>query len=347
MFSMRIAIDAMGGDHAPVEIVRGAVEGALLAADAKILLVGDRARIEPLCVDRPENVEIHHASQVIAMDEDPARGLRGKPDSSLRVALTLVKKGEADGIISAGNTGALVGGATVPILGLGTLEGVKRPGIVVPVPTDDGCCALMDAGANKNCKPIHLLQYAVMGSVYFRYLRPDVANPRVGLLNIGEERTKGNELVRETYEAFEKSGLNFIGNVEPHKMFTGKADVVVTDGFNGNLVLKTGEGMREFLLKQLSTALKNSPELAKVVSAALERLDFSEYGGAPLLGTRGIVIKAHGRSKARAITNAVRVTSEFIRGELNRHIVEGLKKLSWWGRFSDWFRKPADSLENP
>ncbi|MBI2900145.1 MAG: phosphate acyltransferase PlsX [Planctomycetes bacterium] len=344
---MRIAIDAMGGDHAPEEIVRGAIEGARLASDATVLLVGDEKRIEPLLADRPANVEIRHASQVVAMDEDPARGLRGKPDSSIRVSLGLVKKGEADAVISAGNTGALVGGATVPLLGLGSLEGVKRPGIAVPVPTDDGICALMDAGANKSCKPIHLLQYAVMGSVYIRYLRPDLPNPRVALLNIGEERTKGNELVRETYEAFEKSGLNFVGNIEPHKMFGGKADVVVTDGFTGNLVLKTCEGTNQFLMKLLSGVLKSLPEAQKAVTGALEKLDFSEYGGAPLLGVRGVVIKAHGRSKARAIANAIRVTAEFVRGELNRHIVEGLKKLSWWGRFSDWFRKPADSLENP
>ncbi len=344
---MRIAVDAMGGDHAPDEIVRGAIEGARLATDATVLLVGDQAQVSPLLAGAPSNVQVLHASQVIAMDEDPARGLRGKPDSSLRVGLGLVKRGEADAIISAGNTGALVGGATVPLLGLGSLEGVKRPGIAVPIPTDDGCAALMDAGANKSCKPIHLLQYAVMGSVYFRYMRPDVADPRVALLNIGEERTKGNELLRETYEAFEKAGFNFIGNIEPHKMFTGKADVVVTDGFTGNLVLKTGEGMREYMLKRLAGALKDSPELQQAVASSLERLDFSEYGGAPVLGVRGIVLKAHGRSKARAITNAVRVASEFIRGELNRHIVEGLKKLSWWGRFSDWFRKPADSLENP
>ncbi len=344
---MKIVIDAMGGDHAPEEIVRGALEGARAAPKASLLLVGQQERVEPLLQDPPKNVQFLHASQVIAMDEDPARGLRGKPDSSLRIALGLVKKGQADAIISAGNTGALVGGATVPLLGLGLLEGVKRPGIAVPIPTDEGFCALMDAGANKNCKPIHLLQYGVMGSVYFRYLRPEVANPRVALLNIGEERGKGTELTKETYEAFEKAGFNFIGNIEPHKMFTGKADVVVTDGFTGNLVLKTGEGMGQFLMRTISGAAGASAEVRETVARALERTDFSVHGGAPLLGVRGIVVKAHGRSKAVAIANAVRMTANFIEGELNRHIIEGIKKLSWWGRLSGWFLKAQDSPENP
>lgn len=343
---MRIAIDAMGGDHAPDEIVRGAVEGARLVPEAKVLLVGDQARVHPLLAQAPKNVEVVHASQVVEMDEDPARGLRGKPDSSIRVALGLVKGGQADAIVSAGNTGALVGGATVPLLGLGSLEGVKRPGIAVPIPTDDGFCALMDAGANKTCKPIHLLQYAVMGSVYFRYLHPDVANPRVALLNIGEERSKGNELVKETYEAFEKAGFNFIGNIEPHKMLTGRADVVVCDGFTGNLILKMCEGMAQFMSRSI-IGVRPTDEVREAVELASRRMEFSEHGGAPLLGVRGVVIKAHGRSGAAAITNAVKLAGNFVQGELNKHIVEGIKKLSWWGRLSGWFAKPQDSLENP
>lgn len=340
---MRIAVDAMGGDHAPEEVVRGVVEAIPSIPEATLLLVGQEDRLRELLKTSPvtAGIQIVPAREVIAMDENPARGLRGKPDSSLRVALELVKQGRADAIISAGNTGALVGGATVRFFGLGSLEGVKRPGIAIPLPTDQGCCALIDVGANKECKPIHLVQYAVMGSVYIKHLRRELTHPRVALLNIGEEPTKGTDLIKATYAALEKSNLNFIGNIEPHQMFSGKADVVVCDGFTGNLVLKMGEGLSRFILKQFDNGLVSLPQVQSELLKIHGQMDYSEYGGAPVLGIRGIVIKAHGRSKARAITNAVKVTAEFIRHKLNDDIVDEIKKLSMWGRLKDWWATRA------
>lgn len=335
---MRIAIDGMGGDHAPDEIVKGAVEAAQELPDAKLLLVGQKERLA--AVPLPRNVEIIHATEIVGMEEEPARALRGKPDSSLRVALRLVKRGDADAVISAGNTGALIGGATVPLFGLGNLEGVKRPGIAVPFPTEAGSCALIDAGANPNAKPVHLVQYAVMGSVYVKYLRADIGTPRVGLLNIGEESKKGTDLLRETYSYLENSNLNFefVGNIEPDRLFAGKVDVIVCDGFTGNLMLKMAEGMSGFILRQFSNGLATSPEVQKGVARVNEKLDYSEYGGALVLGCRGVVIKAHGRSKAKAIMNAIKLTSGFIKDKLNDHIVAELHKLSMWSAwFSKWF----------
>jgi glycerol-3-phosphate acyltransferase PlsX len=335
---MRIAIDGMGGDHAPDEIVSGAVEAARQIPEARLLLVGQRDRLAR--PDLPPNIEIVHASEVVGMDEEPARALKSKKDSSLRVSLRLVKHGEADAVISAGNTGALVGGAIVPVFGLGNLEGVKRPGIAIPFPTDGGVCALIDAGANPNPKVDHLIQYAVMGSVYVKYLRPDIKIPRAGLLNIGEEPKKGNDLLRETYATLEKVDLNFefVGNIEPHRMLAGKADVVVCDGFVGNLMLKMAEGVGGFILRQFSNGLSSSPEVQKGIAKVTDKFDHSEVGGAPVLGVRGIVIKAHGRSRAKAITNAIKMTAGFITGKLNDHIVQELHKLSLWSAwFTKWF----------
>ncbi len=341
---MKIAIDAMGGDHAPDEVVRGVVEAAALVPKATLVLVGDQARLDPLlkAAGRPANLEVRHATQVIEMHEDPAKGLRGKPDSSLRVGLEMVKKGLADGIISAGNTGALVGGATVPVLGLGTLEGVKRPGICVPMPTEKGYAALIDAGANKNAKPEHLLQYGIMGSVYIKYLRPDLANPKVGLLNIGEERNKGTDLHRQAYELLEKSHLDFVGNIEPHKLFAGKADVIVSDGFTGNIALKAAEGMSNFLMGKIrSNGLADSPDIQKGIARAEQGTDYSSVGGAPVLGCRGLVLKCHGRSSAKAFMNAVRVAAGFIEGKLNDRIVAELRQVSSRSWFTSWFSKSA------
>lgn len=340
---MKIAIDAMGGDNAPAEVVRGVVEAAPQVPEATLLLVGQSDRIEPIlkeCGARPPNVEVLNATQVIEMDEEPVQAFRRKNDSSMRVALRQVKNGVADAIISAGNTGALVGGA---ILGLGPLEGVKRPGIAIPIPTEAGCSALMDVGANPSCKPIHLLQFGVMGSIYIKFLRSGLDNPTVGLLNIGEEKMKGTTLLREAYELFQKSSLNFAGNIEPHKIFAGKVDVIVCDGFTGNIMLKMTEGLGGFLVKQLTNGLASSEDIKKGIGKIAQRLDYSEYGGAPVLGARGIVIKCHGRSKARAIANAVKVTAGFIRNKLNQHIRDEIKKTSGlWTRLSAWWSKEEE-----
>jgi glycerol-3-phosphate acyltransferase PlsX len=344
---MRIAIDAMGGDHAPDEIVRGVAEVAPQVPDAALHLVGQTDRIEKLLgtgPSRPPNIHIEHASEVIEMHEDPRRALLGKRDSSLHIGLTMVKHAKADAFISAGNTGALVGGATVPVFGLGCLEGVKRPAIAVPMPTQNGFAALVDAGANKEVKAIHLLQFAVMGSVYVKYLRKDVTQPKVGLLNIGEERNKGTALLQEAYPLLEKSHLKFIGNIEPHKIFSGAADVIVCDGFTGNVFLKTSEGLSRFMMGMIrSNGMSASAELQAGVAKVEQRMDYSSVGGAPLLGVRGVVLKAHGRSKAVAIANAVRVAAGFVRDHLNDHIVEELKSEGHVGWFSGWWHKKEES----
>lgn len=339
---MKIAIDAMGGDNAPQEVVRGVVEAAPQVPEATLLLCGQRERIEPLLAEtggKPANVVVQHASQVIDMDEEPVAAFRRKNDSSMRVALRAVKHDEADAIISAGNTGALVGGA---MLGLGEIEGVKRPGIAIPIPTEAGCSALIDVGANPQCKPIHLLQYGVMGSLYIKFLRTGLDNPTVGLLNIGEERMKGTSLVRDSHAYFQKSDLNFVGNVEPHKIFSGKVDVIVCDGFTGNIILKMTEGLGGFMLRQLTNGLASSADIKKGVDKIASRLDYSEYGGAPVLGVRGVVIKCHGRSRSRAIANAVKVTAGFIKNRLRDHIRDEIKKMSWWGWLSEWWTKKEE-----
>ena len=347
---MKIAIDAMGGDHAPDEIVRGAVETAPQVPDATLILVGQTERVEK-CIAasspiRPPNIQVQQASEVIEMHEDPRRALLGKRDSSLHIGLNLVKHAKADAFISAGNTGALVGGATVPVFGLGCLEGVKRPAIAVPMPTQNGFAALVDAGANKEAKAIHLLQWAVMGAVYIKYLRKDTTEPKVALLNIGEERNKGTALLQEAYALLEKSHLKFIGNIEPHKAYSGKADVLVADGYTGNIFLKTSEGMSNFLMGMIrSNGLSESEDIQRGVAKVEQRTDYSAVGGAPLLGVRGIVMKCHGRSKARAFVNAVRVTAGFVKDRLNDHIVEALKSEGHVGWFSGWFHKTREETE--
>lgn len=341
---MRIAIDGMGGDHAPEEVVSGVIEAAGQHPDAKLLLVGQKDRLgRP---NLPKNIEIVHAPEVIAMDEEPVKGLLKKRNSSLNTAFNLVKDDKADAVISAGNTGAVVAGAIMPMLGLGKLEGVKRPGIAIPMPVDNGFCTMIDAGANPNAKAPHLVQYAVMGACYSKYLNPDRKLPRVGILNIGEEQKKGTDLQRETHAILEKAHLNFefVGNIEPMAMYRGEADVVVSDGFTGNLALKMAEGLKEYLLRQVhAVGLDETAEQKEKLRLATAKMDHSEHGGAPVLGVRGIVLKCHGRATARTITNAIKRTSAFIKGKLNEHIVDELRKLS--GRsawFSKWFSSAKD-----
>lgn len=331
---MRIAIDGMGGDHAPAEIVAGALDAARQLPDVHLILVGRREVLER--PDLPPNLEILHAEEVIEMNEEPVKALLGKTDSSMARCFGLLKGGAADGLISAGNTGALVGGAVFPGKGMGKLDGVKRPCLAVPFPTAKGYCALLDAGANPNAKPLHLLQYAVMGALYIKYLRPEIVVPRLGLLNIGEEPKKGTDLQRETYAALKKVDLNFefVGNVEPHVVLQGAADVVVADGYTGNLALKMAEGVAGFIFSRFKDG--DNPAVVKT----RDSFDPTEHGGAPVLGCRGIVIKSHGRSKARAITNAVKRTAGFIQGRLNDHIVEELAKLS--DRGGAWYSSLLD-----
>lgn len=308
---MKIAVDAMGGDLAPREVVRGAVMAAR-EFDLRILLVGVEAQVrEELrvagCED--ERIEVVHAPDVVGMDDVPGVAIRKKRESSIRVGLNLVAEGAAASFLSAGNTGAVMGSA---LLVLKKIRGVERPALGATIPTPTGPIVLIDAGANVGCKPVHLVQFGCMGETYARKIL-GIARPRVGLLSIGEEESKGNELTRETSALFRKTGLSYMGNVEGRDFFADRADVFVCDGFVGNVVLKTMEGMAvalgHFLKEEIlkSSMAKVGAVLAgKAIRKVRDRLDYAENGGAPLLGVRGGVVVCHGSSDARAIKNAIR-----------------------------------------
>jgi glycerol-3-phosphate acyltransferase PlsX len=322
---MRIAVDAMGGDYAPGVIV----EGAVLAANehrVTVVLVGDKSAIEKSISDKnlsTQFVDICHAPSVIGMDESPSFALRRKKDSSLRIATDLVKKKEANAVVSAGNTGASMAIAKVV---LRPIKGVERPAISAVLPSLKGSSLLLDAGANVDCKPIHLKQFAIMGSIYAQDIM-GIADPKIGLLNIGAERDKGNELTRESYELLEKSDINFIGNVEGKDAYNGNADVLVCDGFIGNIGLKFSEAVAEtvtaffreevekHLLSKLGVLL-----LQPSLRAIRKKIDYSEYGGAPLLGVNGVFIICHGSSSEKAIKNAVRRAEEYVDNKVVQHI---------------------------
>ncbi|MFH1022787.1 MAG: phosphate acyltransferase PlsX [Planctomycetota bacterium] len=329
---IRIAVDAMGGDHAPREVVRGAVEANRLYPDCHIILVGDREAVErELASAAPSDrsrLEIHHASQIIGMDESPVEGLRRKPDASIRVAADLVKEGRADALVSAGNTGAVVAAA---MMRLGLLPGVRRPGIAVAFPTEKGgICVMIDVGANIYCKPLHLLQYGLMAQVFAGEVL-GLPNPSVGLLNIGEETGKGNDLVRRTFHLFERSPFHFQGNVEGRDVFKGTCDIVVCEGFVGNVVLKVAEGLSEVIFKVVRKNIGKNLRTKvggwlcrPAFQAVRDSLDSSEYGGAPLLGVSGGVIIAHGSTEAHGIRHAIRVGGEFAQHRVNDRIVTAL-----------------------
>lgn len=328
---MRIAIDAMGGDNAPRIVIDGAVDAAR-DNGFEIVLVGDKDAIEKeLARHRPypANITIHHASEVVEMHEPPAVSIRKKKDSSINVMVNLAKENQVDAIVSAGNTGAVVCAAT---LGLRPIEGVERSGIAVVIPTLKGGTLLIDVGANIDAKPKHLLQYGIMGHVYSKYILGR-KNPRIGLLNIGEEESKGTEFVKETYKLLEQSPLNFIGNVEGRDIFAGKCDVTVCDGFIGNVVLKVSEGMAETIGELLRCELnkgfftKIGAFLSKPAFRSLKKeIDYSEYGGAPLLGIDGICIIAHGGSTPKAIKNAIRAAGQYVVHHVNKHIMDAVSE---------------------
>ena len=330
----------MGGDNAPGEIVKGALSAAQRFPETIIILAGDTVVIEEEIAKtgpKPANIEISHATQVVGMSDSPVDAIKNKPDSSLIKSIKLVMKQEASAVISAGNTGALVAGST---LILGFLPSVKRPGIAIPIPTRTGISYLIDAGANINCNPLHLLQYAIMASIYCEKTR-GISKPKIGLLNIGSEDTKGNELVKETRELLEKSGLNFIGNIEGQNLFNGTCDVIVCEGFVGNVLLKTIEGLGDFLKQLLAKSIEqigNKEIGAMLVGKLQSKTDYSEYGGALLLGLNGIVIKSHGRSNAKAIENAIKVAIESAQHNLNDEIIKYLNALeiSWLDILKSW-----------
>jgi len=325
-----IALDAMGGDHAP----RAEVEGAILGArelGVRVLLVGIERDIRQE-LDRHGHrdlpIEIVPATEVVAMTDSPAQAFRRKKDSSLHVAARLVRDGKADALVSAGNTGAVM---TVARFVLGTLPSVDRPALAGAFPNmKDKVSVIQDVGANVDSKPEHLEQFGVMGDIYYRAIW-GVKRPRVALLSIGEEESKGNELTREASARLKQAPLNFVGNVEGRDVFRGNVDVVVCDGFIGNIALKLSEGLAEHITGMLKKAIKSSLTsqigyaLAKrAFDAFRKRTDYSEYGGAPLLGVRGVTVIGHGRSNPNAIKNAIRVAAELCRARVNEKIEQEL-----------------------
>ncbi|MFH0965651.1 MAG: phosphate acyltransferase PlsX [Planctomycetota bacterium] len=332
MTGVRVAIDAMGGDDAPREIVQGAVLAASQLDGVGLVLVGRREEIRrELDAAGPSKAvfEIIHAEQVVEGEESPAEAFRKKPDSSIKRSVELLASGDCQAVVSAGSTGAAVAASTLLVK---PLPGVARAGICVGFPTPSGPCTVIDVGANVQCKPANLLQYAVMANEFSRHVF-GVADPRVGLLNVGTETKKGNELVRSTYPLLAASGLNFVGNVEGGDIHRGGADVVVCDGFVGNILLKSAEALAEELvrsaLKDLEGALAGAVAGGReALSQLMERNDYAAYGGAPLLGVDGVTIICHGRSNARAISNAIRVAVRFVGHHVKDRIVEAIAKIS-------------------
>lgn len=326
---MRIVVDAMGGDHAPEVVVQG-VQAYVQDGSASILLVGPEETVRPLfeAYELPaDRVQIVHASQVIEMDEHPAAAVKAKEDSSMVVGMRLIRSGEADAFMSAGNSGGVLAAA---LLNLGRIRGIKRPALSTVFPTAKGLTFILDIGANTDCKPLYLYQFAIMGSIYSERVL-GVQNPRVGLLSNGEEPGKGSMLVQDVFELLKDSNLNFIGNVEGKDIPAGMADVVVTDGFTGNVVVKAAEGIASLILDIIGSEIRSRKMamlgalLAKSAFRAVKhRMDYAEYGGAPLLGVDGVAIIAHGRSNAKAITNAIRVAERAVEQGIVDHIKQGL-----------------------
>jgi glycerol-3-phosphate acyltransferase PlsX len=315
---IRIALDGMGGDYAPQNIVSGAVQ-AVSEYDVQILMVGIQDVLESELVKHQltgNKIEIIDATEVVAMDEHATTAARKKRKSSLRIAVDLASRGEATGIISAGNTGAIY--ATVK-LNIGCLPGVDRLPLAALFPHPEGKSIVLDVGANVDCKPQHLVEFALMGSVYAEEIL-DIPSPRVGILSIGEEEAKGNDLTKETSQLLKQSKLNFVGNVDAHDIYKGRADVVVCDGFTGNVALKVSESLIETIFQILEPQMDSS--LGRILT---KHFDYSEYGGAPLLGARVPSFVCHGRSTPKAIKNAIRVAIEFCRHNVNERISSKLK----------------------
>jgi glycerol-3-phosphate acyltransferase PlsX len=328
-----LAIDAMGGDHAPDYIVDGAAAAAR-HLDVRLLLVGDaraiEARLAPYGGLAALGVDVVEAPDAVGMAEAPAAALRGRPRASIRVAAGLVADGHAAGLVSAGNTGATMLAARAAC---GMLPGVARPALAPVIPTRGAPAVLLDAGANAAARPSHLVQFAVMGTAYAR-VALGVAEPRVGLLSIGEEETKGNRLTREAHRLLKTAPVRFIGNVEGREVYSGVADVVVCDGFTGNVVLKTGEGLVEAVETLLGDELRGtfSSHMGYLLARRAfrrfrKRVDYSEFGAAPLLGVGGLVLVAHGRSSARAIRNAIATAARLAREGMVRRLQDGVAAI--------------------
>jgi glycerol-3-phosphate acyltransferase PlsX len=334
---IRIAVDAMGGDHAPSATVDGAVAAAR-HLDVEVLLVGPPDRLEPALAAHADwracGVSVVEASGAVGMSEPAAVALRRRPRASVRVAAELVASGEATALVSAGHTGATVLAAHAAF---GMVPGVDRPALATTIPTRARPAVLLDAGATLECRPRHLLQFAVMGAAYAR-LAHEVEQPRVGLLSIGEEATKGNELTREAHRLLKTAPVTFIGNVEGREIYSGVADVVVCDGFTGNIVLKSGEGLVDAVEALLGDELQGtfSSQVGYLLSRRAfrrfrRRVDYSEYGGAVLLGVAGLVIVGHGRSSAKAVRNAVAMAYRLAASDVVSRVGHAVESVAWVG----------------
>jgi glycerol-3-phosphate acyltransferase PlsX len=327
---MKIVIDAMGSDAAPGVEVAGAIQ-AIEEFGYDLVLVGDEPQIKEELKkykDYSDKITIMHAPERIEMHEPAAISVRRKRHSSIVLGLELLKKEEADGFISAGNTGAVVCAA---VLSLRLLPGIERPGIAIVYPTLTGTSVLIDVGANIDPKPLHMLQYGIMADAYSRYIL-HMPKPSVGLLNVGEEESKGTEFIKEAHILLSESKLNFVGNIEGREIFAGNVDIVLCDGFVGNVILKVSESIVDTLFKALKQEIKSN--IVATLGAALassafttlkKKMDYSEYGGAPLLGVDGRCIISHGSSNPKAIKNAIKVAAEFKTQDVNKHIVEELE----------------------
>lgn len=325
----RIALDAMGGDHAPMEIVRGAKDAAQ-ELGIHIILVGDEEKISKELDgnDAEGLISIVHAPEVVGMHDHPVSAIRKKKNSSIVIATQLVKEGAADAVVSAGSTGAQMASS---LFILGRIAGVDRPAISTLLPTSKGVLTLLDVGANVDCRPQHLKQFAIMGSLYAEKIL-GFPSPRVGLVNIGAEETKGNELTLSSYKLLQETEINFIGNVEGRDLFLGGSDVAVCDGFVGNVILKSAEGLALSIMGMFQQEMGRLEDIIgrerviHIMSGFKKRMDYAEYGGAPLLGVDGVSVISHGSSRAKAIKNAIRVAKETVEQGLVPAIKASLEK---------------------
>jgi len=329
---VRVVVDAMGGDHAPREITRGAVAAAKQSPELTVLLVGNEEQVRAeLPDDTPlDRVQVIHAEHVVEMHESPVSALKSKRDTSIGKSVGLLAVGEADALVSAGNTGGVVAASTI---GLPRLPNARRAGIAVPLPARGGPCVLMDVGANIQCKPLHLVQYAVMANEYaMRVL--DVAKPRVAILSVGDEESKGNPLVKKVGSVLRAyDGVQFVGNVEGQQIFAGDADVVICEGFVGNVILKAAEGLSDvfyrYMLAELNSHMgAEDNRVNEILSDFRRETDYAHYGGAPLMGHAGSVFICHGRSSARAMENAVLCAANFVEHGVPDGIAEALNRLA-------------------
>ena len=308
---MNILVDAMGGDNAPQDIVNGCVEAVKQAQGFDVTLIGDKKKIEEILGDKNlsnSRIKVHHASEVVSVEDSPTKAIKSKKDSSMVVGFDLLKEKKGDIFISCGNSGALMTGA---LLILGRIKGVDRPAFPAIIPTKTGKCILVDAGLNTVCKPLNYQQFGIMGSIFMKEMF-NIEKPKVGLLNVGSEEGKGNEIIKQSYSLLEKSDVNFIGNVEGNDIFKGKADVVVCDGFVGNVTLKTIEGAGSFMMSMIKGVLLKNIKTkigAMLIKSDMKEfkkvLDPDEQGGALIIGVNGLVLKSHGNSNVKTIKNVI------------------------------------------